>query len=117
MLYIKEIKYLDLIDYYIYRNLKILKEDTSFKDCLKYAIVGFFFSAITPAASGGQPVQIYYMHKDNINYTNATVTILIQSFSYLLSMFLFGVFGYIYNYEYHFHKNSYLQINVLFLCI
>lgn len=83
-----------------YRNLNLLKENVSFKNSLKYAIVGFFFSAITPAATGGQPVQIYYMHKDKISYTNATVVILVQSFSYLLCMLLLGIFGYIYNFKY-----------------
>ena len=63
-----------------YRNLKLLKEKTSFKACVKYAIVGFFFSAVTPAATGGQPVQVYYMHKDNISYMSATISVLIQSF-------------------------------------
>ena len=82
------------------RNLKLLKEKTSFKACLKYAIVGFFFSAVTPAATGGQPVQIYYMHKDGISYMNATISILIQSFSYLTIMVLLGIIGYIVNFNY-----------------
>ena len=83
-----------------YRNLKLLNEKTNFKLCLKYAIIGFFFSAITPAATGGQPVQIYYMHKDNISYMNATISILVQSFSYLTIMALLGIIGYIVNYNY-----------------
>lgn len=83
-----------------YRNLKILNENTTIKKCLKYGIVGFFFSAITPAATGGQPVQIYYMHKDNISYTHATITILIQSFAYLATMIMLGIIGYIVNFQY-----------------
>ena len=83
-----------------YRNLKLLKEKTSIGKCLKYAIVGFFFSAITPAATGGQPVQIYYMHKDNISITNATITILVQSFAYLTTMIILGIIGYIVNFHY-----------------
>ena len=83
-----------------YRNLKLLNVETDFKKCLKYGIVGFFFSAITPAATGGQPIQIYYMHKDNINYTHATITILVQSFAYLLTMIILGIIGYIINYQY-----------------
>ena len=83
-----------------YRNLKLLKEQTDFKACLKYAIIGFFFSAITPAATGGQPLQVYYMHKDGISYINATISILIQSFSYLSIMVLLGIIGYIFNYNY-----------------
>lgn len=84
----------------LHRNLNLLKENVNFKDALKYAIVGFFFSAITPAATGGQPVQIFYMHKDHISYTNATISILVQSFSYLLCMLLLGIVGYIYNFSY-----------------
>ena len=83
-----------------YRNLKLLKEKTAFKLCLKYAIVGFFFSAITPAATGGQPVQIYYMHKDNVSYMNATISVLTQSVSYLTIMVILGILGYIVNFKY-----------------
>ena len=83
-----------------YRNLRLLNEKTTFKACLKYAIIGFFFSAITPAATGGQPLQVYYMHKDGISYINATICILIQSFSYLTIMVLLGIIGYIVNYNY-----------------
>ena len=83
-----------------YRTLNLLNEKVTFKASIKYAIVGFFFSAITPAATGGQPVQIYYMHKDNISYTHATISILIQSFAYLATMVFLGIIGYIINYNY-----------------
>lgn len=83
-----------------YRTLNTLGEKVSFKQALKYGVVGFFFSAITPAASGGQPVQIVYMHKDGIKYTNATISILLQSFAYLTMMAMLGLFGYMLNYDY-----------------
>jgi len=83
-----------------YRTLNTLGEKVTPKQAIKYAIVGFFFSAITPAASGGQPVQIVYMHRDNIKYTNATISILIQSFSYLTMMATLGLVGYVLNYDY-----------------
>lgn len=83
-----------------YRTLKALGEKVTFKQAIKYGIVGFFFSAITPAATGGQPVQVLYMHKDNIKYTNATIAILLQSFAYLTMMSTLGLFGYIMNYDY-----------------
>lgn len=83
-----------------YRTLNSLGEKITPKQAIKYGIVGFFFSAITPAASGGQPVQIVYMHKDNIKYTNATISILIQSFAYLTMMAFLGLLGYILNYDY-----------------
>jgi len=83
-----------------YRTLITLGEKVTPKQALKYAIVEFFFSAITPAASGGQPIQLIYMHRDNIKYTNATISILLQSFAYLTMLELLGLFGYIVNYDY-----------------
>ena len=50
----------------LHRTLKVLGEKVTFWQNIKYAIIGFFFSSITPAASGGQPMQIYYMYKEKI---------------------------------------------------
>ncbi len=60
------------------RTLKALKEKSTFLKNIKYSLIGFFFSSITPAASGGQPMQIYYMHKDKISVANSTLTLLIN---------------------------------------
>ena len=84
----------------LYRNLKHLGEKVSIKNAIKYAVVGFFFSAITPAATGGQPLQIYYMHKDKITYTHATIVILVQCFAYISTMAILAIIGYIVNFNY-----------------
>lgn len=60
------------------RTLKALNEKSTFLKNLKYALIGFFFSSITPAASGGQPMQIYYMYKDKISVANSTLALLIN---------------------------------------
>ncbi len=62
----------------IRRTLKALNEKTTFFQNIKYALIGFFFSGITPAASGGQPMQIYYMYKDKISVANSTLALLIN---------------------------------------
>ena len=82
-----------------YRNLKLLGEKTTFLKCIKYGVVGFFFSAITPAASGGQPLQIIYMHKDGLSYTHSTIAVLIQSFAYIATIIYLGILGYIINFN------------------
>lgn len=33
------------------------------RTCFLFSSVGFFFSCITPSASGGQPMQLYYMKR------------------------------------------------------
>ncbi len=60
------------------RTLKALGEKNYFLKNLKYALIGFFFSSITPAASGGQPMQVYFMHKDKIMVANSTLALLIN---------------------------------------
>ena len=52
---------------------------------LKYTSIGAFFSAITPAATGGQPVEIYYMSKDKIKTSNGTMAMLIQLCGFQIS--------------------------------
>ena len=49
-----------IILHYLMGNLGIkIKKWT----CFLFSSVGFFFSCITPSASGGQPAQIYDMNK------------------------------------------------------
>ena len=60
------------------RNLKRFGEKSTPAKNLKYSLIGFFFSSVTPAASGGQPMQIYYMKRDNISIANSTLNFLVN---------------------------------------
>ena len=66
----------------IRRTLNALGEKVSLLRCYKYTLIGFFYSSITPAASGGQPMQIYYMHKDGIKAANSTLSLVINLWSF-----------------------------------
>lgn len=57
----------------------------SIRTALKYTCIGTFFSAVTPAATGGQPVEIYYMTKDNIKASNGTMAMLLQLCGFQIS--------------------------------
>lgn len=54
-------------------------EKVSFFKALRFTFIGFFFCSVTPGASGGQPLEIYYMSRDGISTANATLAILIQT--------------------------------------
>lgn len=82
------------------RTLKALNEKSNFFRNLKYAFIGFFFSSITPAASGGQPMQIYYMHKDNISVANSTLALLINLTSVQVITITFALISLMFNYTY-----------------
>ena len=82
------------------RTLKALNERSNFLSNFKYALIGFFFSSITPAASGGQPMQIYYMHKDNIKIANSTLALLMNLFSMQVITISFAFISVIINHQY-----------------
>ncbi len=66
----------------IHYMLRILKQKTVFRRCLKYSFIGFFFSYITPSSSGGQPAQMYYMKKDGVKIGFSTLIMLLITIAY-----------------------------------
>lgn len=55
----------------IWYLLRGIGERQSLFRCLSYSFTGFFFSGITPSASGGQPMQLYYMKKDGCTFSSS----------------------------------------------
>ena len=60
----------------------------SFTQGMKYAYIGYFFSSITPSATGGQPLQLYAMNKDDIHVAHGTLAILVEVTSFQLATFV-----------------------------
>lgn len=71
--------------------LNSLGQKLSFRRCYKYAFVAFYYSSITPASSGGQPMQLYHMKKDGLNLSFGSLTILIIVFVYQIAELGFGL--------------------------
>ena len=59
--------------------------------CIKYSFIGFFFSYITPSASGGQPAQIFYMKKDGIKIGFSTLIMMVIALTYKLVLVILGL--------------------------
>ena len=77
------------------RNLRLLGENQSLRRCLIYTFAGNFFSGITPAATGGQPMEIYMMHRNGISAVRGTLALVMDLAAYQLSVTLLGVVGYL----------------------
>ena len=58
--------------------------------CYLYSFVGFFFSCITPSASGGQPAQIVFMRKDKVSVAHSTLVLLLITVGYKSVLVLLG---------------------------
>lgn len=77
-----------IIIWYMMRSFQIhLKK----RICFLFSSVGFFFSCITPSASGGQPMQIYYMKKEKIPIPVSTVILMIVTITYKLVLVVIGL--------------------------
>lgn len=63
----------------IYKFTNNITASYKFKSAIKISMVGQFFSAITPGASGGQPMQIFAMSRQKID-SGASTSALIQKF-------------------------------------
>ncbi len=61
------------------------EREISMLKALKFSLIGFFFSAITPAATGGQPVEIYYMSKEKLSSAKSTLALIIQLCGFQIS--------------------------------
>lgn len=94
-----------MISYFVFEGinnkmiLSSLGKKIKLISSVKYSIIGFFFSGITPAATGGQPMQIYYMNKDGISVENATLSLMVQLASFQIITIGLGIVGAIVNTE------------------
>ena len=91
--------------------LKKLDEKISLFKGFRYTLLCFFFSGITPGATGGQPVEVYYMGKDGINGSKATLAVLVQLFSYKIACLSLALLAFVINF------NILSNINRVFFCI
>lgn len=66
-------------------------EASNMRRCLLYSWVGFFYSGITPSATGGQPMQLYYMKKDGHKASDATVILMTMALVYKLVLVVAGI--------------------------
>lgn len=74
----------------IYYMMHSLNRPVPLGHCIRYSFIGFFFSCITPSASGGQPAQIYYMSKDKIEVPVSTLVLMIVTITYKFVLVLTG---------------------------
>ena len=69
----------------------------SILNSIKYTLVGFFFSGITPGGGGGQPMEIYYLTKEQIPGTHSTLALLMELCSFHIVTLILGFIGLIAN--------------------
>ncbi len=75
----------------IWLMMRAHQEHQSFGKCLLYSFTGYFYCSITPFASGGPPMQIFYMRKEKVPIPVASVVMLIVTFLYKAVLVVAGL--------------------------
>lgn len=62
-----------------------------FRRCAYYSSTGFFFSTITPSATGGQPAQVVAMKRDGVPAASGALDMLLVTIGYNTAAMIWGV--------------------------
>ncbi|MFR1519315.1 MAG: lysylphosphatidylglycerol synthase transmembrane domain-containing protein [Clostridia bacterium] len=68
--------------------MKNMGTDLRFHKCFKYSFVGFFFCAITPSATGGQPAQVVWMARDGVDAGLSSLILCIVTMVYKIALII-----------------------------
>lgn len=94
-------------------GLSIYGSSASFSSCLGYALIGFFFSSVTPSASGGQPMQLYAMHRDGHSGAAAALALLAELACFQTAGVFLAVLGFVLQREPLLQINGHLRLLLL----
>lgn len=104
----------------IHYMMRSLKKKSRLLSCIKYSFIGFFFSCITPSATGGQPAQLYYMKKDGWDLSVSTLILMIVTVGYKFVLVFIGavillfhhdfIFDYLGNTVFFFYLGIFLNV-------
>lgn len=77
----------------VYRFTLTNEPNFKFKDAIKISMIGQFFSAVTPSATGGQPMQVFAMSIRGIDAGTATSSLTQKFLVYQAALTGYGIFA------------------------
>lgn len=80
-----------------YIVIKVNNELVPLFKCFQINFIILFFHGVTPFAGGGQPMEVYFLHKEKISVTKSTNITLQNFIIYQISLVLVGIFALTYN--------------------
>ncbi|HHX36897.1 MAG TPA: flippase-like domain-containing protein, partial [Clostridiaceae bacterium] len=72
---------------------------TPFEMSCKSAYIGHYFHSITPFASGGQPMQMYYLNKRGVKVSNSSIIFMLMSIFYTVVLIGVAAFMLVWKYD------------------
>ena len=96
----------------LYTLTKNYSKNYTYRQSLKCTAIGQFFSVVTPAAAGSQPMQLYCLKRQNVD-TGVASSIIIQKFLvYQSTITLYSLVAVICNFDIFNNGNSELMITL-----
>lgn len=83
---------------------KTVHGSVSYFKSLKTAIIGQYYSAITPFSTGGQPVQVYLMSKDEISVPKGSLILFNKFVIYQMAVTIYSLIMFIFKLTFIFTK-------------
>lgn len=95
-------------------NTKLIIDASSeggveFTTALKTAFISFYFNNVTPSATGGQPMAMYYLHKKNVNVSQSSVLFILLAIFYNISVISFAALSFIFKSKFLLENLSYMK--------
>ncbi|GEM_PF-25906 len=94
------------------RTLAAMGVHKSPANCLKYGAAGYFFSGITPSASGGQPMQLYSMNKDKIPVSFGSLALITELASFQIVSIVMVIVSFILQRNYLFSLSKSVTVAI-----
>lgn len=79
--------------------LRGMGQSMSIWRCFKYSFVEFYFSALTPSSTGGQPMQLVYMKQDGYSISDSSVILLAVTALYKIAFLMLTLFFFLINWQ------------------
>ncbi len=95
--------------------IKDVKKEFKFVDTIKNLLITQLFNGITPFASGGQPVQIYFLRTKGIPLPIGTGIIIQNFIVYQIVLVAYGLIAIVLNYFFDFFPNVSLLKHLIIL--
>ncbi len=90
-----------LFAYFLFEGiiLRLLMHSQNIKltlgNSLKVSLIGLYYSYITPSATGGQPMQSAYLHRDKVPVGSSTAVLIIKFFCLQVAFFICALISFV----------------------
>ncbi len=103
----------DSLSFYVV--VKQYKKDYKVSKAFRLNILTHFFNGITPLASGGQPMQLYVLHKDKVKLSDASSCVIQFYVLYQIALMIIGTICLIYGIFFHFIETRVFALHMFII--